>query len=335
MTFVESIRTCMLTKVVNTSDRAPRSEFWWFILASAIFNAVGGVVAFIPFIGAIIYLVLSFWIFIATITATVRRLHDINRSGWWILLPWLGLGVMMMVTISVVGLGGAPDYVFERYVALTGIVTLVLYLVILIFLIKKGTDGSNKYGPDPLQPLNPFGANGPQGFGPQGFGPQGFGPYQGPQGGPWQQGQGAPWNQQGPFGPNNGQGYGAPNGPGYDPQGQWQQGNTQGQWQQGNPNDYAKWQQGQPQGPWQQGNPNDYAQWQQNQQGGPWQQGSSDDYAAQSPKPNQGQAPNDATFAENSANAQGQRFYQDAEPGMYTPPHQEPKAEDLWSNKDK
>ena len=91
VSFGQSLHTCLIKKIFNVSDRAPRSEFWWFMLAIFIFNFLGGLIMLVPLIGMLVYFVLSIWLFIAQITATVRRLHDVNKRGWWMLLPSVGV----------------------------------------------------------------------------------------------------------------------------------------------------------------------------------------------------------------------------------------------------
>ena len=56
------------------SGRSSRSEYWWWFL----FSTIAG---FIPFVGLVLL--------IPNIAIGVRRLHDINRTGWWILFAFL------------------------------------------------------------------------------------------------------------------------------------------------------------------------------------------------------------------------------------------------------
>ena len=73
----------------------------------------------------ILYLVALLAVIAPFVSATVRRLHDTNRSGWWVLL-------------SFVPLGG---------------------IVLLVWTIMDGTPGPNDYGPDPKQRLSGVTAN--------------------------------------------------------------------------------------------------------------------------------------------------------------------------------
>lgn len=348
MTFPESIRTCMLTKVFTLSGRASRSEFWWFILAGLLFNLFGGLILLIPLLGAIAYFGLSLWFFVANFTVTVRRLHDTDHRGWWLLLPLLssivlGGAAMLMIgpyydTINYYD----ADNIIMGIVAVSILFVLGSYLILLIFCVKKGTDGPNRFGPDPLQAYQQgpgwdasygpnFDPGAAQGYNPN-FGPQGpqgpNGPYQGPQG-PYQgygpQGYG-PNGPQGPYqgyDPNYNPNVG-PNGPYQEPQGFYQgpqepyQGPyaaPQGQWQQGPYNG--------PQGSWQQPEP------QSGPQEWPYQQPQQFQQGPQSQM-------QDATFnGESDATPQSQSqahpYYPEAEQGMYAPPEPPTNTRNWWN----
>jgi len=77
LSFTEAISTCF-KKYADFSGRARRSEFWYFILFYTLcfFGA-----AFIPFLLPIVWLVL----FLPYHAVWARRLHDINKSGWFII----------------------------------------------------------------------------------------------------------------------------------------------------------------------------------------------------------------------------------------------------------
>lgn len=96
MTLKESFVTCM-QKYTDFSGRAPRSEYWWFVLAQFL---IGFVLGFIfGFIGAImgmgsgladiVSLIVTLGFILPTIAVAVRRLHDIGKSGWWYLLVFI------------------------------------------------------------------------------------------------------------------------------------------------------------------------------------------------------------------------------------------------------
>ena len=101
MDFQTSIKTC-LNKYAVFSGRASRSEFWFFIL----FGILGGVIAAIidtmilgyPYEeNGPINLIFSVALIIPSISVTARRLHDINRSGWWQLLWFTIIGGILLI----------------------------------------------------------------------------------------------------------------------------------------------------------------------------------------------------------------------------------------------
>lgn len=135
MEFSQAVKTCCKNKYFKISGRASRSEFWWFqvfiwgsiILATItlglLFGATGGsegLLTLIVLATSVFYLILI----PPTITAMVRRFHDINMSGWWV------LGFSILNAIPYLGIISA--------------------LVMLYFLIKKGTSGDNRFGLDPV-----------------------------------------------------------------------------------------------------------------------------------------------------------------------------------------
>ncbi|MBT92279.1 MAG: DUF805 domain-containing protein [Euryarchaeota archaeon] len=83
MQFMDAVKTCF-KKSITISGRASRSEFWFFYLSS-ILAAVGlGVID--GLLGGVGISLLTLAFIPAGITACIRRLHDIGKSGWMILL---------------------------------------------------------------------------------------------------------------------------------------------------------------------------------------------------------------------------------------------------------
>lgn len=91
------------------SGRSSRSEFWWVYLALFLTNMV---LNFIPFLGAVVSLILALVTFIPLIALTIRRYHDTNKSGWWMLVPVIGQSAFMAsVFLLVFGfIAGTGDY---------------------------------------------------------------------------------------------------------------------------------------------------------------------------------------------------------------------------------
>ena len=107
MSFMQAVTAC-LTNYVGFSGRARRSEYWYFALfnfvVQMIAGFVGGAIHF-PLLGTLVSLALL----LPSIAAGVRRMHDTNRSGWWIIVP----------------------------------------IANLIFAVGDTVPGANQYGPDP------------------------------------------------------------------------------------------------------------------------------------------------------------------------------------------
>lgn len=93
MTFVDSIKTCF-NKYATFEGRAKRSEFWWFWLVCFVAGCI-------PVIGWIA----SLGTLIPIIAVGVRRLHDTNHCGWWLLCP-----IYNIVLLATIGDSGANDY---------------------------------------------------------------------------------------------------------------------------------------------------------------------------------------------------------------------------------
>ena len=121
MNFIQSISTCM-RKYVTFSGRATRSEFWWFYLFTVLVNLVATSQAssFVPTLldgqdmtenESSYFLNNFFFIYLSTITSlilllpslavAVRRLHDVGRSGLWILIAFTVIGIIPLLILYV------------------------------------------------------------------------------------------------------------------------------------------------------------------------------------------------------------------------------------------
>lgn len=98
MTFGQAVSTC-LGKYATFQGRATRSEFWWFYLACVLAGMVAGIIDLLIFrtsnglLGSLVSLAL----FLPLLAAGARRLHDIDRSGWWQLLSFSVIGVLLLI----------------------------------------------------------------------------------------------------------------------------------------------------------------------------------------------------------------------------------------------
>jgi uncharacterized membrane protein YhaH (DUF805 family) len=85
-----------------------------------------------------------------SLAVTIRRLHDTNRRGWWLLLPVaLSAGAFLLLVAAIA--------LSMQVLALALVVALSPFigaLVVFVFLMLDGTPGPNRFGPDPKDPTN-------------------------------------------------------------------------------------------------------------------------------------------------------------------------------------
>jgi uncharacterized membrane protein YhaH (DUF805 family) len=114
--------TLPLKRYAEFTGRSRRKEYWMFFLlilvASIVIGLVEGLLGLSGMVGPYGPLSTLFLlaILIPSIAVGIRRLHDTDRSGWWML-------------ISLVPLVGG--------------------IILLVFYVSEGTKGPNQYGPDP------------------------------------------------------------------------------------------------------------------------------------------------------------------------------------------
>ena len=123
MNMMTAVKT-VLAKYATFSGRATRPEYWWWILAMIILFTVLGMIdgaviapllgfeAFDPEAGQPVSFVASLGLLLPNLAVSARRLHDTDRSAWWLLL---------------------------------GLVPVIGTLVLLFFYIQRGSDGPNRF----------------------------------------------------------------------------------------------------------------------------------------------------------------------------------------------
>jgi uncharacterized membrane protein YhaH (DUF805 family) len=95
-----------------------------------------------------LYALFALAMLIPSIAVSVRRLHDTNRSGWWILAPLSGYVIMLIGTVMAAGSPDNPG--LGGILAMVGMIAVIgLGLTLLVFMFLEGTRGPNQYGPDP------------------------------------------------------------------------------------------------------------------------------------------------------------------------------------------
>lgn len=114
----------VLKKYAVFGGRARRKEYWFFVLfnliVSVVLSIIDGVIGTFSAESGIGLLsgVYSLAVLLPAIGVSIRRLHDTNRSGWWLLI---------------------------------GLVPLVGAIVLIVFMVQDSTAGDNQYGANPKQ----------------------------------------------------------------------------------------------------------------------------------------------------------------------------------------
>ena len=150
MTPIDWAKRPIMEKYADFSGRAPRAEYWWYILGIIIVAIVLTIIESIVGIKGMILgiygpLTCLFWLatIVPSLAVGARRLHDTNRSGWLQLVFYVPYGLMLLVGSMAGGLGGAA------LAGIIGLVGLVCAIVLVVFLAMPGTPGANRYGPNP------------------------------------------------------------------------------------------------------------------------------------------------------------------------------------------
>jgi uncharacterized membrane protein YhaH (DUF805 family) len=87
------------------------------------------------------------------VAVTVRRLHDIDRAGWWVLafaIPLVIAGAFGASLGTMNFQSASPAIMIV--LAITIIAFVIGGMALLVFAVTRGTEGTNRYGPDPYGP---------------------------------------------------------------------------------------------------------------------------------------------------------------------------------------
>jgi uncharacterized membrane protein YhaH (DUF805 family) len=139
-------------RYADFNGRSQRKEYWMFVLFMVI---VAVVLSFLEGAVGLSGMVLGVYgplsaifalaVLIPSLAVGVRRLHDTDRSGWWLLSVYVPYGLVIVGTLmgNLILAGGL------------GLVALVCAIVLIVFLASDGTHGSNRFGGDPKGQVDP------------------------------------------------------------------------------------------------------------------------------------------------------------------------------------
>lgn len=99
VTFEQAVRSAIQVHYCDFKGRASRSEFWWFelftLILSAIISAFG---VFSTSVVSALQTIVGLALFLPSLGLCVRRLHDINKSGWFVLLAFIPIvGAIILI----------------------------------------------------------------------------------------------------------------------------------------------------------------------------------------------------------------------------------------------
>ena len=115
MSFTEAIRS-VFSKYVDFEGRARRSEYWYFVLFNMLVSSVlAWLTRISPLLSGLIA-VYEIAVFLPSLAVAFRRLHDIGKSGWYLLI---------------------------------GFVPIVGAILLIVWFCREGERRGNLYGPDP------------------------------------------------------------------------------------------------------------------------------------------------------------------------------------------
>ena len=146
MTFIDSVKTCF-KKILDVQGRASRSEYWWFMLFFAFVPVL--VMFFLLFVVALLggenltdsnsvvipILIISFGpAVVALTTVSVRRLHDLNKSGWYVAI-YYALDLIAILPVISPTLSNILLWLSSGF-----------YIYLTVIFMFKGSNKKNKYG---------------------------------------------------------------------------------------------------------------------------------------------------------------------------------------------
>lgn len=183
LTFGQAIKEAF-SKYATLKGRSRRSEYWWFslfltllalvfflpiILVSSWYSLKGvdvnetimwpmALVGLLAFLGSLVCLALL----IPSLTVQVRRLHDVGRSGWWVVWSVVAAIAFEILAFCLLGSRYSDMIPLQEYkeafavstfggvaLSLLGLINAFICIALIVFSLFDSHKGVNKYGPSP------------------------------------------------------------------------------------------------------------------------------------------------------------------------------------------
>lgn len=147
------------------SGRASRSEYWYFNIFISIIFIVANIV-----MKESALILVPIILFLPSLSLTVRRFRDVEKSVWWVLLNYTSILILTLIPFLIMDsfnslplivdiidslafmlkqLASKPT-LFLIALFMISILMIIIQIYVFTLYIKKGTDGENQYGSDPL-----------------------------------------------------------------------------------------------------------------------------------------------------------------------------------------
>ena len=186
MSFAQAVNCCF-RKYITFSGRASRSEYWYFwlffllvsialtILNTSIYGSllvVSNETVFAQdgtqsierivtkqYSSGWVGTIFGLFVFVPGLAVAWRRIHDIGRSGWWIVAPFaVSFALVFSTMLATIGWTALLRAIFSTGnvsveagggALVASVAILGMFSTLLIWLCGKSQPGTNKYGPNP------------------------------------------------------------------------------------------------------------------------------------------------------------------------------------------
>ena len=147
--FGGAIATC-LRKYVVFRGRARRPEYWYWLLFQVLLTILALALDAATFdrTWGPFHLTADLGLFLPTLAVMVRRLHDTDTSGWWVVIPLIGgIAILTMRAIAIPPIGAVA-------IPPIALIALIGWIALFVQTCRRGTAGANRFGPEFAQPAD-------------------------------------------------------------------------------------------------------------------------------------------------------------------------------------
>jgi uncharacterized membrane protein YhaH (DUF805 family) len=121
LTFSDAIRSGF-EHYTDFDGRASRAAYWWWFLFALLASVAAGILDAALDTAPLLRVLVGLALFLPGLSVAIRRLHDTDRSGWWVLI---------------------------------GLIPIIGWIVLLIWYLQQGDATENRFGPPPAESTAP------------------------------------------------------------------------------------------------------------------------------------------------------------------------------------